>query len=192
MPFDTMMLPVIATVFFAATFVTEKILLWGHKVKSQKDWDKSSLLIFDLSGVLTVPVGIVLGFTDVGRIHTAYALISISGIAVMLLGTALRWASILTLKNYFTVNVTILENHKIVRHGLYKYLRHPSYTGLLLRYLGIGLGMGNWLSVVLIFLPLLGAVLYRIRVEERALKQAFGRQYEEYAKNTVRLIPGVY
>jgi protein-S-isoprenylcysteine O-methyltransferase Ste14 len=186
------MLPVIATAFFAATFVTEKILLWGQKVKSQKDWDKSSLLIFDLSGVLTVPVGIVLGFTDLGRIHTAYALISISGIAVMLLGTALRWVSILTLKNYFTVNVTVLENHKIVMHGLYKYLRHPSYTGLLLRYLGFALGLGNWLSVVLIFVPLLGAVLYRIRVEERALKQSFGRQYEEYAENTRRLIPGVY
>jgi len=188
----TLMLPVIATVFFAATFLTEKILLWGHKVKSQKDWDKSSLLIFDLSGVLTVPVGIVLGFTDVGRIHTAYALISISGIAVMLLGTALRWTAIITLKNYFTVNVTILENHKIVRHGLYKYLRHPSYTGLLLRYLGFGLGLGNWLSVVLIFVPLLGAVLYRIRVEERPLKHSFGSQYDEYAKHTRRLIPGVY
>ena len=67
-----------------------------------------------------------------------------------------------------------------------------TYTGLLLRYLGFGLGMGNWLSVVLIFAPLLGAVLYRIRVEESALKQSFGSQYDEYAKNTRRLIPGVY
>jgi protein-S-isoprenylcysteine O-methyltransferase len=187
-----MTLAVIAVVLFAVTFVVEKIMLRGHKVKSEKDWDQSSLLIFDAGGVLSVPIGIVLGFTDVGRIHTAYALISLLGIVVMLLGTALRWTAIRTLRNYFTVNVTILENHQIVRRGLYRYLRHPSYTGLLLRYFGFGLGLGNWLSVIFIFVPLLGAVLYRIRIEENALRQAFGRQYEEYARDTARLIPKIY
>lgn len=122
------MLPIIATILYAVTFVAEKIFLRGHKVKSEIDWDKSSLLIFDLSGVLSVPVGIVLGFTNVGRIHPGYLLISSSGMVVMLLGTTLRWAAILTLRAYFTVNVTILENQQIVRRGLYRYLRHPSYT----------------------------------------------------------------
>lgn len=187
-----MTLPIVAAVLFAVTFVAEKIFLWRRKLESQKDWDKSSLLIFDVSGVLSVPVGIALGFTEVGRIHTGYALISVLGIVVMLLGTALRWSAILTLRNYFTVNVTILKNHEIVRHGLYKYLRHPSYTGLLLRYFGFGIGLSNWLSVIFIFLPLVAAVLYRIHVEEAALKQAFGSQYQEYAQNTTRLIPKIY
>lgn len=187
-----MTLRLLATILFALTFVAEKILLWGRKKKSERDWDKSSLAVFDVSGVLSVPLGIILGFTDTGRIHKGYFLVSLFGIVLLLAGTGLRWAAILTLKKYFTVNVTILENHQIVKKGLYKHLRHPSYTGLLLRYLGLGLSYANWLSLGLIFLPLLFSVLYRMRVEESALLQTFGDEYEEYAKGVKRLIPKVY
>ena len=188
----TVTLPLLTTILYALTFVAEKILLWGRKKKSERDWDKSSLAVFDVSGVLSVPLGIILGFTDTGRIHRGYLLVSLVGIVLLLLGTALRWAAIFTLKKYFTVNVTILENHQIVKKGLYKHLRHPSYTGLLLRYLGLGLSYANWLSLALVFLPLLLSVLYRIRVEESALVQTFGDEYEEYSKETKRLIPRVY
>ena len=188
----TVTLPLLTTILYALTFVAEKILLWGRKKKSERDWDKSSLAVFDVSGVLSVPLGIILGFTDTGRIHRGYLLISLVGIVLLLLGTALRWAAIFTLKRYFTVNVTILENHQIVKEGLYKHLRHPSYTGLLLRYLGFGLSYANWLSLALIFLPLLLSVLYRIRVEESALVQTFGDEYEEYSEAVKRLIPKVY
>ena len=188
----TVTLPLLTTILYALTFVAEKILLWGRKKKSERDWDKSSLAVFDVSGVLSVPLGIILGFTDTGRIHRGYLLVSLVGIVLLLLGTALRWAAIFTLKRFFTVNVTILENHQIVKKGLYKHLRHPSYTGLLLRYLGLGLSYANWLSLALVFLPLLLSVLYRIRVEESALVQTFGDEYEEYSKETKRLIPRVY
>jgi len=107
-------------------------------------------------------------------------------------GTAVRWAAIFTLKSYFTVNVSILEGQRIVRHGVYRVIRHPSYTGLLLRYLGFGLAFANWLSAALIFLPLCAATLYRIRVEEVALRERFGEEYLSYARATKRLIPGVY
>jgi protein-S-isoprenylcysteine O-methyltransferase Ste14 len=187
-----MMLPVIATVIFAVTFVAEKIMLWGHRVTSATNWDKSSLWVFDISGLLSLPVGIFLGYTSIGRIHAAYTFISLSGIVLMLFGTTLRWIAIFTLKDYFTVNVTIFKDHQIVDHGLYKYLRHPSYLGLLVRYLGFGLAFGNWLSALCIFTPLFGAVLYRIHVEEIALNQALGGQYAEYSKTTRRLIPKIY
>jgi protein-S-isoprenylcysteine O-methyltransferase Ste14 len=187
-----LILLLLTTILFALTFVAEKILLWGRKQPSEKDWDKSSLLIFDLTGVLSVPLGIILGFTDTGRIHKGSILISLTGIVLLSLGTALRWAAILTLKRYFTVNVAILENHQIVKTGLYKHLRHPSYTGLLLRYLGLGLAYANWLSLALIFLPLLLSVLYRMRVEESALLETFGNEYEEYCRGVKRLIPKVY
>lgn len=186
-------LPIVATLLFSVTFVAEKILLWGHKAaKSGRDWDRSSLLVFDVSGVLSVPLGVAVGFTGFGRIDTGCALVSLCGDALMLCGTALRWRAILTLKNYFTVNVAILENHRIVRDGLYGYLRHPSYTGLLIRYFGFGLAYANCLSLALIFLPMLGAILYRIHVEEAALSEAFGDEYAEYRKATSRLIPKVY
>ena len=79
-----------------------------------------------------------------------------------------------------------------MRRGVYRFIRHPSYTGLLLRYLGFGLAFANWLSAALIFLPLLGATVYRIRVEEAALRERFGDEFLSYSRATKRLIPGVY
>ena len=187
-----MFLPALATAIYAVTFVAEKVMLRGHRRRAGEDRDRFSLAVFDVSGALTIPPGIVLGFTEVGRIHGWGALASAVGLALLISGTVLRWAAVFTLKKYFTVNVTIFEDHRLVREGLYRHLRHPSYTGLLLRYLGLGLAYANWLSLALVFLPMLGAVLYRMRVEERALSEAFGAGYAEYARSTKRLIPGVY
>jgi len=57
---------------------------------------------------------------------------------------------------------------------------------------GFGLVSANWLSAALIFLPLLAATLYRIRVEEAALSEHFGEEYLAYTRDTKRLVPGLY
>ena len=185
-------LPLLAVTIFGVTFVAEKALLRGRKVKTAVNWDRGSLAAFDISGVLTVPAGIVLGFTDFGRMRAGETYVEALGILLLVAGTAVRWAAIFTLKSFFTVNVSILEGQRIVRHGVYRVIRHPSYTGLLLRYLGFGLAFANWLSAALIFLPLCAATLYRIRVEEAALRERFGEEYLSYTRATKRLIPGVY
>ena len=188
MTFDP--LPTLALAFYGVTFVAEKILLRGRRVKTELD--RGSLAAFDVSGVLTVPAGIVLGFTDYGRVRAGEPYVAAAGFVLMAAGTALRWAAIRALWRYFTVNVSILEGQRVVRAGLYGVVRHPSYTGLLLRYLGFGLAFANWLSAALIFLPLLCATVYRIRVEEEALRAHFGEEYAAYASVTKRLVPGIY
>jgi protein-S-isoprenylcysteine O-methyltransferase Ste14 len=110
----------------------------------------------------------------------------------MLLGLIIRWTAILTLRKYFTVDVSILEDHKIVKKGIYKYIRHPSYAGSLVSFLGLGLAFSNWLSSVVIIVPILTAFIYRIQVEEKALIQAFGEEYLDYSNTTKRLIPKIY
>jgi protein-S-isoprenylcysteine O-methyltransferase Ste14 len=75
---------------------------------------------------------------------------------------------------------------------LYKHLRHPAYTGALIAHLGLGLSFSNWFSLVLSFVPYLLAVVYRIRVEEQALSDAFGEKYFEYSRETKRLIPRLF
>jgi protein-S-isoprenylcysteine O-methyltransferase Ste14 len=185
-------LPLLALAAYGVTFVAEKALLRGRKVKTAVNWDRGSLAAFDISGVLSVPAGIILGFTDFGRVRAGETYVEAAGILLLLAGTAFRWTAVFTLRSYFTVNVAILEGHRIVRHGIYRFIRHPSYTGLLLRYLGFGLAFANWLSAALIFLPLFGATLYRIRVEEAALRERFGGEYRSYSRATKRLIPGVY
>jgi len=107
-------------------------------------------------------------------------------------GLIFRWTAILTLGRFFTVNVAISDDHKIIESGLYRYLRHPSYTGLLQAFLGLGLAFRNWISLVILFLPIIPALLRRITVEERALSATFGVQYEEYCARTWRLLPWLY
>jgi protein-S-isoprenylcysteine O-methyltransferase Ste14 len=180
----------LALAFYGVTFIAEKILLRGRRVQTKLD--RGSLAAFDVSGVLTIPAGIVLGFTDYGRVRSGEPYVAAAGFAFMAAGTALRWAAIRALWRYFTVNVSIEAGQRVVRAGLYGVVRHPSYAGLQLRYLGFGLDLANWLSAALVFLPLLCATVYRIRVEEEALRAHFGEEYESYAGATKRLVPGIY
>jgi len=114
------------------------------------------------------------------------------GLGLMVCGQLLRWWSIATLGRFFTVNVAIRAGHRIVTSGPYRLLRHPSYTAILMFYLGTGLCSGNILSIVAIMLPSTAALLYRMHVEERVLLSGLGEEYLTYMSRTQRLIPGVY
>ncbi|MDQ3284095.1 MAG: isoprenylcysteine carboxylmethyltransferase family protein [Acidobacteriota bacterium] len=122
-----------------------------------------------------------------GGIATFYA-----GIAILLLGVVLRWIAIITLWRYFTVDVAIRHDHRIISHGIYSIVRHPSYSGAVLSFAGFGIALRNWASLVILTLGALFAFSYRIAIEERALVEAFGEEYRAYAKKTKRLIPGIY
>lgn len=106
-------------------------------------------------------------------------------------GLALRWYAILTLGRFFTVQVAIVPGHQLVESGLFRYVRHPSYAGLLLMYLGLGIRSGNAVSLAVLVLPMLVCLLYRIRIEEAALCQAFS-DYAAYMQRTWRLVPLLY
>lgn len=113
------------------------------------------------------------------------------GIALYVVGGALRLWPVFVLGHRFSGLVAIQPEHKLVTEGMYGVIRHPSYLGLLVNSLGWGLafrsGVGVLLAVVL--LPLLVA---RIRAEEALLRAHFGDEYEAYRGRTSRLIPGVY
>jgi protein-S-isoprenylcysteine O-methyltransferase Ste14 len=189
-----MLISIIAIILRAVWFMAEmaeKIHAARHKLTPLKNRDRASLKIL-MAATLAVPAGVIVGFTRVGHIQSDGNVLGVVGIALMLTGILIRWVAIYTLGQYFTRTVTILQGHRIVRDGLYKHLRHPSYAGCLLGDLGLGLALSNWLSVVIIFVPILAASLYRIRIEEQALLEHFGDEYFEYAQSTKRLIPEVY
>jgi protein-S-isoprenylcysteine O-methyltransferase Ste14 len=118
--------------------------------------------------------------------------IFITGFALFVSGLVLRWVAILSLKRSFTVKISILENHQLKTDGVYRWMRHPSYTGLLLYYVGLGLVMNNIISILLLLL-VNGLTLYqRIPLEEQALAEHFGEQWVSFAAKTKRLIPGIY
>jgi protein-S-isoprenylcysteine O-methyltransferase Ste14 len=112
--------------------------------------------------------------------------------ALIVAGLIVRWTAILSLGKAFSVNVAIRSGQRLYQSGLYRIVRHPSYSGMLLCLVGIALATQNWYSAsIVIVLPTL-ALLYRIHVEEIALIEAFGEQYRLYCQGTRRLIPGIY
>ncbi len=113
-------------------------------------------------------------------------------LGLMALGLVIRWTAIYTLGKSFSVNVAIHPTQRLNQSGLFHYMRHPSYTGMVLIFLAIGLATRNWLALALIFVPPMAALLYRIHVEEQALTAAFGEEYVAYSRTTKRLIPGIY
>jgi protein-S-isoprenylcysteine O-methyltransferase Ste14 len=114
------------------------------------------------------------------------------GLVLIIAGIIFRWISIISLGKMFTTNVAIQSGHKLKTDGLYKIIRHPSYTGSLISFLGLGFALGNIFSIIIVFIPILLAFLYRIKVEENALSLHFKEEYEEYKNRTKKLVPYLY
>ena len=93
---------------------------------------------------------------------------------------------------FFTVDVTIRDDHKIKKDGLYRLIRHPSYSGSILSFIGFGISLNNWISLFIISLPVIFAMIHRIKVEEKLLVARFGKEYVDYMRKTFRLIPWIY
>ncbi|MFL6122478.1 methyltransferase family protein, partial [Actinophytocola sp.] len=116
----------------------------------------------------------------------------IAGVVTMWLGLLLRLWAILVLGRAFRTTVEVDAGQQVTRHGPYRWVRHPSYTGLLLLAVGSGLAWDNWISLVLtLVLPVL-ALAWRISVEERVLVEVLGPPYESYRARTKRLLPGLW
>lgn len=116
----------------------------------------------------------------------------LAGLVLMAAGLLFRFWSIHVLGRHFTVDVAIGEDHRIVRHGPYRWLRHPSYTGALATFFGFGLCLGDVAALACVGIPVTAAFLRRIRVEERVLARAFPVDYPAYARETRRLLPGIW
>ena len=114
-----------------------------------------------------------------------------AALIVIVAGLAVRWSAVFFLGKAFSANVAIREAQALNTSGLYAFVRHPSYLGMLLVFLAIGIHSRYWLSLGFAVIPTTLALLYRINVEEKALNEAFGDEYAAYSKRTKRLIPGL-
>jgi protein-S-isoprenylcysteine O-methyltransferase Ste14 len=136
----------------------------------------------------------------VGAFYAAYVLafariggnlemVFVGGVSLIWAGIALRLWAVLTLSRFFKVSVIVQDDHQLVTHGPYRWLRHPAYAGSLASLAGVGLALGNWISLLICVGGLLLAYVWRIRVEEAALRRRFGAQFDDYAARRRRIIP---
>ncbi len=122
----------------------------------------------------------------------SYSWLRLAALAILILGLGVRALAIVSLGRAFSTNVATRAGQGLERSGLYALVRHPSYLGLELILLAFALHARTWACFAVAFVPPTLAVLYRIHVEETALRRAFGDDYEDYSRSTKRLIPGVY
>ncbi|KAI0647935.1 hypothetical protein C8Q79DRAFT_540000 [Trametes meyenii] len=143
------------------------------------------------------------------RITSAFVL----GWIIMMSGGFLRVLCYRTLGKHFTFHVTIRKDHRLVTNGPYAIVRHPSYTALALVVLGICISSftgGSWLRecgimdtatgkifavgwVMDLLYPPTMAILGRVKVEDKLLREEFTAEWDEWARRTPYvLIPGIY
>jgi protein-S-isoprenylcysteine O-methyltransferase Ste14 len=113
------------------------------------------------------------------------------GLILYVLGSVLRLAAVFALGRRFSGLVAIQQGHRLKTDGLYRFIRHPSYVGMLVLTIGFVLVFRCWIGLFIVagFLVIL---LARIKSEEALLASTFGEEYEAYRRRTWRLIPWVY
>ena len=156
-----------------------------------KSGDKRSIWFIIISISLGYWLSFIAASTKIGRIYHWNTFFAIGSILVII-GLIIRVTSILALKNQFTYTVTNIDNHKLIETGLYKSIRHPGYLGQLIIFLGISTSLSNWLSVLLMIVPVFLGYCYRIFVEEKFMVEQMGQIYLDYRKRTKKLIPMIY
>jgi protein-S-isoprenylcysteine O-methyltransferase len=186
-------LTVINPLWAAALFgISEAIISSVLRSKSGANADKGSLLALWTTINLCMFGAITSYLRFPGASFGGSEVIYWIGCMTFVLGFAIRWYSIAYLGRFFTVDVAIAADQKVIDSGPYRIVRHPSYSGCLAIFLGLGLMLANFISLALLTVPTIAVFLYRIRVEEEALLLGLGAPYSEYMKRTSRLIPHIY
>jgi protein-S-isoprenylcysteine O-methyltransferase Ste14 len=114
------------------------------------------------------------------------------GTILLVIGILFRRYSIKILGKYFTAAVIVNTNQPVITKGPYRWIRHPGYAGGFLMFIGIGISLGNWLSLIVFLLEIYFVYRKRIIAEEKALLETLGEPYREYMTNTKRFIPFVF
>jgi Putative protein-S-isoprenylcysteine methyltransferase len=172
-----------------------ELFLLRRKRAADKNADKKNYVVMYVIQFGAAIAGVAIGnwfqFTNF-FLYNPSPVFPIAGAALLCLGLAVRLTAISQLKEFFTVNITIRENHRLITDGLYKTIRHPAYTGQLMSFAGLGLLFGNPVSFPIIFIPDLILILQRIHREEAMLAANFGQEYMEYKARTKKLMPHIY
>jgi protein-S-isoprenylcysteine O-methyltransferase Ste14 len=154
--------------------------------------DRGTRMVVALSLGRSIVIGVLLRRWVPALNTPAPDAFAVAGLVMIWVGLAVRLWAVMTLGGSFSTFLQVDPDQAVVSRGPYRWVRHPSYTGLLLVALGFGLGAGNWLSLLICaFVPLLG-LLPRMAIEEGELTRVLGEQYRSYQRTTHRLVPGLW
>ena len=175
-------------------FVSEVLLSITRRGRSQTGTkqDRSTLRVLWVVIMISIGAGVFVAMNWRAGALPNGRVFEVVGVVLFAAGLIFRWWAIVTLGRFFTVDVTIEKDHELVERGPFRLVRHPSYTGVLLAFVGFALTLRNWGAILVLIVPIFIAFVRRMNVEEEALARALGQRYADYMKRTRRLIPGVY
>lgn len=123
-------------------------------------------------------------FSGVAAMVWAALTISIAVVSVWLTVAAVR-----TLGKEWSLTARLVEGHRLVRIGPYRLVRHPIYTGMLGMLVATGSALSVWWVLIVALVVFLVGTAVRVKFEERLLREAFGAEYDEYARRVPAIIP---
>src|SRR6266550_1794979 len=180
--FDTAYFVWIVGELFGAVLVPRLRRRGATRVK--RDRGSGALIIFTV--FVSIILALSLGYAGVGPLPDW---IFYPGIFLMLLGVFVRQWAIAVLGRFFSLTVRVAEDHRVIDKGPYRLVRHPSYTGALITFIGLSLAVQSLGALLVLLGVFVVSYGYRMRVEEKTLLSELGEDYANYMKRTKRLIP---
>jgi protein-S-isoprenylcysteine O-methyltransferase Ste14 len=184
--------------FRTLTLAAGSIIMWLtqpvfslSETKNEKNTDRFSILLILLMSAVSVITPVVdwaYFKIESGEITPMY----IAGVIVMLSGLLIRAYSVQKLGSMFTPTVQIQSSHKLIKEGPYSVVRHPSYLGAWIAFIGGALVFDSWIGAAAVVISMGIAYYVRIKIEEKELKSYFGKAYEAYIESTYAIIPFIW
>ena len=158
-----------------------------------RDSIRKDLLTFALPGLIIFSAGLAVSAWSLGKRQSLDLLSvhAIAGMALVVIGLIIRVWAASTLRRFYSSTLVIRSDHQLITHGIYRFVRHPIYLGVLVSVIGMPVAASS-LYGLLIMLILIPIILNRIRMEERMLIGEFGNAYRAYRRTTKKLIPFIY
>jgi protein-S-isoprenylcysteine O-methyltransferase Ste14 len=177
---------------FLFAYMPEFVLIARSRPAQGEKADRGSMTLIVLAGWIGMLGAFMVAGIRAFMITSGQKAWFVAGLIVLFCGRLLRRHCWRMLGKHFTGDVKASADQPVIERGVYRWVRHPSYTGGMLMYLGTGLALTNWMSVLIITLAGGAAYLYRVRVEEQALQTNLGSRYQEYMRRTKRFVPFVF
>jgi protein-S-isoprenylcysteine O-methyltransferase Ste14 len=115
----------------------------------------------------------------------------ILGVVLAILGLIIAITARKKLAENWSSNIEVKKDHKLITTGVYKYIRHPIYTGIACMGIGTFLVFHSLLSLLFLLVMITFCVL-KLKKEEVLLMKHFPNEYPAYKKRAKALIPFIY
>jgi protein-S-isoprenylcysteine O-methyltransferase Ste14 len=184
---------ILCWLIFAAVFIFRRKPPQGETTEAKRDRSASLGIVLQMCGYALVwfqpPHQRFLPPVFGGSAEIAFSVFTICLAvgSVWLVAAAVR-----TLGKQWAVAARLVEGHKLITAGPYAYVRNPIYTGMFGMLIATGLATEHWIALGAGIVLFMAGLVIRVRTEERLLRAAFGKEFDDYAARVSAVLPGIY